>query len=72
MQRAPPPWIRALVRIRLPVMLATGFCIGDRVTRLNDGAVGVVAEIGPMGSLSVRWDSSGVLSVVVPAQIRAI
>ncbi|MGH2840463.1 MAG: hypothetical protein ACRDKY_06520 [Solirubrobacteraceae bacterium] len=48
----------------------SGFSVGDRVRRLNDGAVGVVAEIGPMGSIGVRWDSSGVVSVVVPAQIK--
>ena len=53
-------------------MLATGYSVGDRVTRLNDGAVGVVVEVGPMGGISVRWDSSGVLSVVVPAQISRI
>jgi hypothetical protein len=37
-----------------------------------DGAIGVVAEIGPMGSIDVRWDSSGVVSVVVPALIRRV
>jgi hypothetical protein len=34
-----------------------------------DGAIGVVAEIGPMGSIDVRWESSGTVSVVVPALI---
>lgn len=51
-------------------MWNSGFSVGERVTRVNDGAVGVVAEIGPMGSINVRWDSSGVVSVVVPAQIK--
>jgi hypothetical protein len=46
------------------------FAIGDRVRRLNDGATGVVEDIGPMGSVDVRWDTSGVMSVVVPAQIK--
>ena len=32
-----------------------------------DGATGVVEVVGPMGSLDVRWDSSGVMSVVVPS-----
>ena len=44
--------------------------VGDRVTRLNDGASGVVEAIGTMGSIDVRWDSSGVMSVVVPAQLK--
>lgn len=30
-----------------------------------DGATGVVEVVGPMGSVDVRWDSSGVMSVVV-------
>ena len=51
-------------------MWNSGFSVGDRVRRLNDGAVGVVAEIGMMGSLRVRWESSGVISVVVPAQLK--
>ena len=37
-----------------------------------DGAVGVVAQVGPMGSLDVRWESSGVVSVVVPALITRV
>jgi hypothetical protein len=53
-------------------MWSSGFSLGDRVRRVNDGAVGVVAEIGPMGSIGVRWDSSGVMSVVVPAQIKPV
>ncbi len=52
------------------VMQGSKFSIGDRVSRLNDGATGVVEAVGPMGSIDVRWDSSGVLSVVVPAQIK--
>ncbi len=50
--------------------MSSSFSVGDRVSRLNDGAVGVVVEIGPMGGVDVRWDSSGVVSVVVPAQIK--
>jgi hypothetical protein len=51
-------------------MWTSGFAVGDRVARLNDGAVGVVEAIGPMGSIDVRWDSSGMMSVVVPAQLK--
>ncbi len=32
-----------------------------------DGATGVVAQIGEMGSLDVRWDANGTVSVVVPS-----
>ena len=52
--------------------MSSSFSVGDRVTRANDGAIGVVADIGPMGGIYVRWDSSGVTSVVVPAQISRI
>lgn len=48
-------------------MSSAGFTVGDRVTRINDGAVGVVATIGPGGDVGVRWDSSGVIQMVVPA-----
>jgi hypothetical protein len=50
-------------------MWRSGFTVGDRVRRLNDGAVGVVEAIGTMGSIDVRWDSSGMMSVVVPTQL---
>ena len=53
-------------------MSNSSFSVGDRVARLNDGAIGVVSEIGPMGSILVRWDASGVVSVVVPAQLKSI
>lgn len=53
-------------------MPASVFSVGDRVARANDGAVGVVEHIGPMGGVYVRWDSSGVASVVVPAQLSRI
>lgn len=53
-------------------MWSSGFSVGDRVRRVMDGAIGVVAEIGPMGSLDVRWESSGVVSVVVPALLRRV
>ena len=48
-------------------MVSSRFSVGDRVRRVMDGSVGVVANIGPMGGIDVRWDSSGVVSVVVPA-----
>jgi hypothetical protein len=53
-------------------MWKSGFSVGDRVRRLNDGAVGVVEAIGPMGSIDVRWDSSNTMSVVVPTQLKHI
>ena len=46
-------------------MVNSVFSVGDRVARANDGAVGVVEEIGPIGGIFVRWDSSGMMSVVV-------
>ena len=55
----------------MPTVTASSrFSVGDRVRRLNDGATGVVEDIGAMGSIDVRWDASGVMSVVVPAQIK--
>jgi hypothetical protein len=59
-------------RIRIALMADSAFSVGDRVARLNDGAIGVVEDIGPMGGIDVRWESSGVMSVVVPAQIRRV
>jgi hypothetical protein len=53
-------------------MWKSGFSVGDRVRRLNDGATGVVERIGTMGSCDVRWDSSGTMSVVVPTQLQRI
>ena len=53
-------------------MVNSVFSVGDRVARANDGAVGVVEEIGPMGGIFVRWDSSGMMSVVVPAQLSRV
>ncbi len=47
----------------------SSFSVGDRVTRVNDGAVGVVESVGPMGTLSVRWNN-GTMSVVVPSMIQ--
>lgn len=46
--------------------------VGDRVSRANDGAIGVIEHIGPMGGCYVRWQSSGVMSVVVPAQLSRV
>ncbi len=53
-------------------MTTSVFSIGDRVARANDGAIGVVEQIGPMGGVYVRWDSSGMMSVVVPAQLSRV
>lgn len=53
--------------------MSTGMhSVGDRVARANDGAIGVIEHIGAMGGCYVRWESSGVMSVVVPAQLSRI
>ena len=49
-----------------------GFGIGDRVTRVMDGAVGVVTSITPGGDVGVRWDASGHVQLVVPALLKKI
>lgn len=46
------------------------FSVGDRVTRVNDGAVGVVAMIGPGGDVGVRLEASGVVQMVVPTLLK--
>jgi hypothetical protein len=55
-----------------PDMSISRFSVGDRVTRVNDGASGVVAEIGPMGGIDVRWDASGLVTVAVPTQLKRV
>jgi hypothetical protein len=64
-------WKRPGAGTRLPAMSTiSNFSVGDRVTRIDDGAVGVIESIGPMGACSVRWNN-GTMSVVVPHMLRA-
>ena len=44
--------------------------IGDRVTRWSDGAPGVVTGLGLRGSIWVRWNSSGLTTVVSGNQVE--
>jgi len=46
------------------------YSIGQRVIRFSDKFTGVVTELGPKGNLYVRWDNSGVVTVMVPLDIR--
>lgn len=59
-----------MIHVTIAVMSESGFSVGDRVTRAMDGAVGVVATTGPGTSIGVRWDSSGVIQMVVPTQLK--
>ncbi len=63
-------WKRPNAHTRLSAMSTiSSYSVGDRVTRVDDNAVGVVEAVGPMGTLSVRW-TSGTMSVVVPSMVR--
>ena len=68
----PPPWISGDRQVTISGMPSSRFSVGDRVTRVMDGATGVVEVVGPMGSLDVRWDSSGMMSVVRPTLLARI
>ena len=46
------------------------FSVGERVTRVNDGAVGIVAALRPGGDVAVRWEPSGVIQIVVPTLLK--
>ena len=70
--RRASPGFEAGCTSTITVMWNSGFSVGDRVRRVMDGAIGVVAEIGPMGSIDVRWDSNGTVSVVVPTLLRRV
>ena len=50
-------------------MPEANFAVGDKVTRVNDGMVGVVAAVGPT-DVAVRWEPSGVIQMVMPHMIR--
>jgi len=53
-------------------MSNSGFAVGDRVARVDDGIVGVVATLSVGGGLGVRWEPSGVIQMVVPVMIRKV
>lgn len=59
-----------MIRIRIAVMSNSSFSVGDRVTRVNDGIVGVVVSVAPAGDVAVRWERSGVIQSVVPLLLR--
>jgi hypothetical protein len=46
------------------------FSVGDRVTRANDGTVGVVVTVGPGTAVGVRWEPSGVIQMIVPYLLK--
>ena len=46
--------------------------VGDRVRHVEDGLIGEVIEIGPMGSLVVDWDSSGLLDRCVRSELDLV
>ena len=52
-------------------MADSGFSVGDRVQRVNDGTVGVITAIGPT-DVSVRWEPSGVIQMVMPTLLRPL
>jgi hypothetical protein len=47
------------------------FSVGDKVTRVNDGTSGVVTAVGPT-DVSVRWEPSGVVQMVMPTMLRPV
>jgi len=47
-----------------------GFAVGERVVRVADGTIGVVATMGHGTSVGVRWEPSGVIQMVVPSMLR--
>ena len=51
-------------------MSNSGFSVGDRVMRVDDGTVGTVASISAGGGLGVRWEPSGIVQMVVPVMIK--
>ena len=40
--------------------------------RVNDGAIGVIATVGPGGDVAVRWEPSGVVQMVVPTLLTRV
>lgn len=60
------------VAVTLAGMSSSGFSVGDRVTRTDDGKVGVVAAISDGGGVGVRWEPSGIVQMVVPILLKRI
>ncbi len=56
--------------IRVSIAAMSNFSVGDRVKRVDDGTVGVVAVISSGGGLGVRWEPSGVIQMVVPVMVK--
>lgn len=46
------------------------FSVGQRVIRVMDGYVGVVATTGPGTSVGVRWEGTDVIQMVVPHLLK--
>ncbi len=44
--------------------------VGQRVKRLNDGAPGVVSELGSRGNICVVWDASGIETLINALQVE--
>ncbi len=59
----------AAIQVTIAAMSNSGFAVGDRVTRVNDGTVGVVTAVGPT-DVAVRWEPSGVVQMVMPTLLR--
>ena len=53
-------------------MPSSGFSVGDRVIRRDDGKQGVVAHIGAGGDVGVRWEPSGIVQMVVPVMLQRV
>lgn len=58
------------------VMMSMGvsedFEVGDKVRHREDGLEGEVVEIGPMGSLVVDWDGTGLLDRCVRSEVDVV
>ena len=46
--------------------------VGDRITRWSDGAPGVVQDFGREGNVWVRWEQSGLTTVVKRNQVERV
>lgn len=47
------------------------WAVGQRVRRLNDGAPGVITELGPRGNVWVQWEDSGLQTVINALQVES-
>jgi YD repeat-containing protein len=50
----------------MPIQLS----IGERIKRFSDGAPGVITELAPSGNVWVRWDQSGLTTVINAQQVE--